>query len=433
MLVIAHAEADMTRLVLFDIDGTLMRTGGAGLRAFARTAESVFQRPGGTDSLKFHGRTDTSLVREFLQTNGIPDQSWNVRHFLDAYIFFLAFELSAGAGELCPGVRELIAGLRALPEPPVLGVLTGNVRLGAAQKLAAHGLAEEFVTGAFGDDHESRNQLAAIARDRASRLFGRRLAGEEILVIGDTKADIECAHHIGARCFAVATGGQLLPELLEHSPALAAESLDQLSPARVLAAGEHWDRQVDWEALYQAKDTHWDKGEAAPGLVDFLATNTDLPRGTVVVPGCGRGHDARAWARAGFSVTGLDLAPSAVTEARALTPAGLSADFRESDFLTETQPALFDWLFEHTMFCAIPPGRRDEYVMAAARSVRPGGNFLAVNYLQPRDESGPPFGVTIAELQRRFEPHFELQQHWQPKSFASRHGRERMFWWRKHL
>ena len=427
----AHTGWNMTRLVLFDIDGTLIRTGGAGLRAFGRAAEAVFQRPGGTDRLHFHGRTDTSLVREFLRINDIPDRSWNVRHFLDAYVFLLAWELEAGAGGLCPGVRELIAGLRALPEPPLLGLLTGNVRLGAALKLAAHGLAAEFVTGACGDDHESRTQLAVIAHDRASRLFGRRLEGEEIIVIGDTPADIECAHHIGARCVAVATGGNSLPELLEHSPVLAVESLDQLSTLRLLAAGQHWSRTTDWEALYQASDTHWDKGEASPALVDFFAAHPDLPRGLVVVPGCGRGHDARAWARAGFEVLGLDLAPSAVNEARALTPAGLGATFEVGDFLADTTAAPADWLFEHTLFCAIPPAQRDAYVAAAARRVKPGANYLAVNYLQPRDEAGPPFGVTVAELQRRFAPHFGLVAQWCPRSFPGRLGRERVFWWRR--
>ena len=421
----------MTRLVLFDIDGTLIRTGGAGVRALARTAAMVFGKAGGTEALRFHGRTDTSLVREFLRLNEIPDTPWNLRHFLDAYVFFLEAELRAGAGELCPGVRGLIAGLRALPEPPVVALLTGNIRLGAALKLAAHGLADEFVLGVFGDDHEDRNQLAVIARDRAGRLLGRRLAGEEILVVGDTPADVACAHHVGARCVAVATGGIALAELLEHSPALAVESLDQVSAQRVAAAGVHWERPTDWEALYRTGETHWDKGEASPALADFLAANPDLPRGTVAVPGCGRGHDVREWARAGFHAAGFDIAPTAVAEARAASSAGSGAEFAASDFLADTPPLAFDWLFEHTLFCAIPPARRDDYAAAAARWVRPGGHYLAVNYLQPRDECGPPFGVTPAELRRRFGPWFELVRDWSPRSFAGRDGRERVFWWRR--
>ena len=101
--------------------------------------------------------------------------------------------------------------------------------------------------------------------------------------------------------------------------------------------------------------------------------------------------------------------------------------------LNRPPAAPFDWLFEHTLFCAIPPARRDDSVAAAARWVRPGGNYLAVNYLQPRDETGPPFGTTIAELRRRFGPHFELVRHWRPRSFAGREGRERVFWWQKRV
>src|SRR5262249_47250025 len=152
-----------------------------------------------------------------------------------------------------------------------------------------------------------------------------------------------------------------------------------------------------------------------PALVDFLRDNPDLPRGRVLVPGCGRGHDAREWARAGFEVLGLDLAPSAVEEARAFTPAGLKAAFELGDFLADASEPPADWLFEHPLFCAIPPEQRARYVGAAARRVKPGGNYLAVNYLQPRDESGPPFGVGVAELRRRFEPHFELRGHWCPR------------------
>lgn len=423
----------MSRVVLFDIDGTLIRTGGAGMKAFARTAELVFDKPGGTDRLHFHGRTDTSLVREFFRVNGLPDTPENAARFLEAYVPLLHDQLDQHRGETCPGVRELIAGLRALPEPPVIGLLTGNIRLGAALKLGAHGLDGEFAVGAFGDDHENRNQLAAVARERAGRHLGRELRGGEIVVIGDAPADIECARAIGARVVAVATGALPLPDLLAHSPDLAVESLAGLSSERVLAAGEHWERETDWESLYQARDTRWDKGEAAPALLDFLAEHPELVArgGTVAVPGCGRGHDARAWAAAGFKALGFDLAPSAVSAAGALVPSGLDVAFHQSDFLAAPPPHAFDWLFEHTLFCAIPPVRREEYVRAVARWLPSGGHYLAVNYLQPHDEAGPPFGATVSELLARFSPHFELVKHWVPRSFPSRAGRERCFLWRR--
>ncbi len=188
---------------------------------------------------------------------------------------------------------------------------------------------------------------------------------------------------------------------------------------------------TDWEERYQSGDMPWEKGEASPGLVDFLATHLKLPRGTVCVPGCGTGHDVRAWARAGFAVTGVDLAPSAVRLGRERTAAaGLAAQFEQRDFLRESPALPFEWLFEHTLFCAIDPGERDAYVEAVRRWLRPGGQYLAVNYLIP-DEDGPPFGTTRAELLERFSPHFELLEEWVPRSYPNRTGLELMLWWRR--
>ena len=189
--------------------------------------------------------------------------------------------------------------------------------------------------------------------------------------------------------------------------------------------------QTDWEARYLANDMPWEKGEASPGLVDFLAAHPQLEHGSVCVPGCGTGHDARAWARAGFTVTGFDLAPSAVRLTTEKTrAAGLPARFVQGDFLVDEPPQSFDWLFEHTLFCAIQPDQRDAYVQAVLRWLKPGGNYLAVNYLIP-DEDGPPFGTTRAELLARFSPHFELLSEWVPRSYPNRTGLELMFWWRR--
>lgn len=188
--------------------------------------------------------------------------------------------------------------------------------------------------------------------------------------------------------------------------------------------------ETEWEKRYQTGDMPWEKGEPSPGLVDFLKGHPELPKGTVAVPGCGTGHDVRAWAQAGFQVSGFDLAPSAIRLAQEKTKAaGLSANFTLSDFLNEPPPQKFDWLFEHTLFCAINPSQRGDYVRALREWLKPGGQFLAVQYMI-RDTEGPPFGTTQAELMERFSEHFELLKGWVPRSYPNRTGLELMLWWR---
>jgi methyl halide transferase len=185
----------------------------------------------------------------------------------------------------------------------------------------------------------------------------------------------------------------------------------------------------DWEARYQSGNMPWEKGAPSPGLVDFLAANPGLGHGTVCVPGCGTGHDVRTWARAGFGAFGYDIAPSAIRlAAEATGAANLSAEFQVTDFLRDEPPFLFDWVFEHTLFCAIQPGERDAYVRAVMRWLKPQGQYLAVNYLIP-DLAGPPFGTVREELWERFSPHFDLLKEWVPRSYPNRTGLELMLWW----
>jgi SAM-dependent methyltransferase len=189
--------------------------------------------------------------------------------------------------------------------------------------------------------------------------------------------------------------------------------------------------QSHWEQRYQSGDTPWEKGEASPGLVDFLAAHPDLPRTTVAVPGCGFGHDVRAWAREGFRAHGFDLAPSAIRFGNEQTlSSALDAKFVLADFLKEEPLQRFDWLFEHTLFCAIDPQQREEYVQAVLRWLKPDGQFLAVHYMI-RDTEGPPHGTTQEELMERFSPHFDLRQGWIPRSYPNRTGLELMLWWRR--
>jgi SAM-dependent methyltransferase len=152
-----------------------------------------------------------------------------------------------------------------------------------------------------------------------------------------------------------------------------------------------------WEQRYQTKEMSWEKDAPSPGLVDFLAAHPNLKSGTVCVPGCGTGHDVRAFAKAGFTAFGFDLAPSAIPLAEEKTKAGgITAKFQLADFLHDEPPQKFDWLFEHTLFCAIQPRERDGYVRAVLRWLKPGGYYLAVNYFDC-DPDGPPFPTTRAE------------------------------------
>lgn len=187
----------------------------------------------------------------------------------------------------------------------------------------------------------------------------------------------------------------------------------------------------DWEALYQANNTFWDHGVASPGLIDYLASNPALQPGEALVPGCGRGHDARALAKASWSVTGLDLAPSSVPMAERLADEeGLTINYRIGNFLSDEPPQPFDLVFEHTLFCAIPPTRRSEYVQALLHWLKPGGIYLAVNYMITDDKDEPPFSTTTAELDAHFGEQFELLRRWTPRSYESREGKELMNEWK---
>ena len=187
--------------------------------------------------------------------------------------------------------------------------------------------------------------------------------------------------------------------------------------------------QEYWEQRYQTGDMSWEKGAPSPGLVDFLAAHPELTRGSVCVPGCGTGHDAREFAKAGFDAWGFDIAPSAIALAeKATLAAGLKAHFSNADFLRAAPPRKFDWLFEHTLFCAIQPSERDDYVRAVLRWLKPGGSYLAVNYFLCGPD-GPPFPTTREEQLERFSPHFDLLADWTPRSYPNREGKERMFWW----
>jgi phosphoglycolate phosphatase len=225
----------VVKLVLFDIDGTLIRTGGAGVRAFGRALRTEFGLENAEQGLQFAGRTDTGLLREILTRNRIEPSRENYDRFFASYVHWLAHFLKQTRGGLCPAIPHFIGELKGLPAAPVVGLLTGNIRLGAEIKLRHFQLWEHFETGAFADDHEDRNRIASAARGRAGAGMGGEPSGGEIVVIGDTPLDIECARAIGAKSLAVATGGFSRAELESHQPTWLVESLAEIEAADVCA------------------------------------------------------------------------------------------------------------------------------------------------------------------------------------------------------
>jgi phosphoglycolate phosphatase len=218
----------MIRLVLFDIDGTLIHSGGAGEKAFARVFANFFGVTDGTERLKFAGRTDVSILREFLVHNAIAPTAENMEQFFEAYVFMLDHMLQQLPGGVHPGVWTWLHELRALPQPPVIGLLTGNIRLGAEIKLRQFNLWDQFATGAFADDSAERNEIAAIAKQRGEKILGTKLRGDEVLVIGDTPLDIACARAIDAKVIAVGTGIYRVKDLLPFKPDWAVDNLEKL-------------------------------------------------------------------------------------------------------------------------------------------------------------------------------------------------------------
>ena len=182
-----------------------------------------------------------------------------------------------------------------------------------------------------------------------------------------------------------------------------------------------------WEELYARGADGWELGRPAPALT-ALVEHTPPPRGRVAVPGCGRGHDARFLARQGYAVTGFDFAPAAVAAARTLARMeGVDVTFEERDVFTlpADHPHAFDGVWEYTCYCAIDPRRRDAYVDAMARIIRPGGWLLACFFPLRSVSVGPPFPVSRGEIHRRLAPRFRIAREFAPvQSPRGRQGRE---------
>lgn len=223
------------KLVLFDIDGTLLLSDGAGRRAILRALREVYGATGPAD-YHFDGKTDPQIVRELMRLAGLDDPRIDagMQALLTRYVTCLHQELHAPGHRpyTLPGVPELLDALEQ-EGSVTLGLLTGNLEAGAAAKLAAVRLdARRFRVGAYGSDHEHRPELPAVAVARARRELGLEFG--EVVVIGDTPADLTCGRAVGARAIGVATGRFSVADLESHEPSAVFADLSD-TPAVVRA------------------------------------------------------------------------------------------------------------------------------------------------------------------------------------------------------
>ncbi len=202
---------------LFDIDGTLISSGGAGKAALEDALVDVFGIPHVIEKLALSGRTDRAIVRDLFAMYDIADTAEHWHHLVAAYLRRLPNRLQSANGRVLPGIAELLKALSGRDDV-LVGLLTGNVRAGAQAKLGFFGLHDYFTCGGFGDEHLDRDDVAheavAAARDR----LNGALVLDRVWVIGDTPLDIRCARAVGARVAAVATGWHSSDELAAHRP-----------------------------------------------------------------------------------------------------------------------------------------------------------------------------------------------------------------------
>jgi phosphoglycolate phosphatase-like HAD superfamily hydrolase len=209
------------RLVLFDIDGTLLSSEGIGRTAMRRALGSIFGSPG-NPAYRYDGKTDRQIVRDVMRLEGHSDEyiDLQMEKLIETYLEGLVENAKSGHFNVRPleGVAELLDALEPRKDV-VLGLLTGNVETGARTKLIAAGInPDRFRINAFGSDSEHRPELPAIAQRRANEKLGLDIERGRMIVIGDTPADIACGRSLGAKAIGVASGHYTVEQLQEHDP-----------------------------------------------------------------------------------------------------------------------------------------------------------------------------------------------------------------------
>ncbi|MBI2512965.1 MAG: HAD family hydrolase [Opitutae bacterium] len=224
----------MKKLILWDIDGTLIRTNRAGIVALVRAFAQLHGREPDMASIEVSGRTDRWIISRMLEHHGMEPTAHNIHAILEGYLQLLQGEIVARPGRVLPGVLELLETLHHRADV-VQALLTGNVERGARIKLEHYRAWHYFAFGAFGDDSPLRNDLGPHALRRAKERHEIDFRPERTFVIGDTPHDIECGKVIGARTIAVATGNFTVEQLAAHAPtAVFADFADTTALLRVL-------------------------------------------------------------------------------------------------------------------------------------------------------------------------------------------------------
>jgi phosphoglycolate phosphatase len=211
----------MRRLVLFDVDGTLLSAGRAGARALLDAMREVYGQTGDAEGFSMGGRTDPEIVRLLLGSAGVAPEEVEagMETLWERYLTRLAAEVERAPVRALPGVQALLERVESRGGETVLGLLTGNLREGARLKLEAAGLGfGRFRVGAYGSDHWRRSELPAVAAERARALLGVEFRGKEIVIVGDTPFDIACGAHLGVRTIATATGTHSAADLAACGP-----------------------------------------------------------------------------------------------------------------------------------------------------------------------------------------------------------------------
>jgi phosphoglycolate phosphatase len=205
------------KLLLWDIDGTLVCTDAAGERALLRALKTLHDVEGSLKEIDYRGRTDAFIARRLFEHYRIPATPQNLHDYLEHYLKFLREELLQGRPKAHPGIFDILEQAQGRKDL-VQGLLTGNLARGARIKLEHFDVWRYFEFGAFADDSSIRDELGPVALRRAGEHAGREILPENVFIIGDTPHDISCARVIGARAIAVATGGFTVTDLARHEP-----------------------------------------------------------------------------------------------------------------------------------------------------------------------------------------------------------------------